>query len=90
MSDELVAEAEVGDEARQFLESDLGKTILGIAQQQIEEAMLRLRSVDPTDANTIRQIQNEIWRAESFEEWLKQLFHNGEAAIQLYRQQRDS
>jgi cytoplasmic iron level regulating protein YaaA (DUF328/UPF0246 family) len=88
--DELVAEAEIGDEAKRFLESDLGKTILGIAKLEAEQAVMRLRNVDPDDAKSIRQIQNEIWRAESFEEWLTQLFHNGEQAIELYRQQRDS
>lgn len=88
--DELVAEAEIGDEAKRFLESDLGKTILGMAQQEVDAAFVKFRMVDPGDKETVRAIQNEIWRAESFVQWLKELFDRGEAALHAFRQQRES
>jgi hypothetical protein len=87
--DHLIAEAEIGDEAKQFLESDLGKTILGMIAQEIKSANEEFRSVDATDAKAVQAIQNKVWRAESLVSWLNELFTNGEAALQAYAQQRD-
>lgn len=90
MNDELIAEALIGDEAKRFLESDLGQVILGMAQQEVDAAVEKLKAVDPTDAKVIREIQNEVWRAEQFKGWLTELFHKGEAALQAFKQQSES
>jgi fumarate hydratase class II len=90
VNDELVAAAELGDEAKRFLESDLGRCILGIAKQEAELANDKYKAVDPEDAKAIRAIQNEVWRAESFEQWLLELFSRGENALQAFIQQRGS
>lgn len=80
--DVLEAEAIIGDEADKFLRSDLGQTMLGLAKQEADAATLKLKTADPDDTKEIRNLQNMIWRAESFEEWLRSLAHNGEIAMQ--------
>lgn len=87
MNEELIAEALIGDEAKKFLDSDFGKTLMGLAQQEATLAMGLLKSADPEDSKTIRSIQNDIWRAEKFEEWLIDLISAGETALRLYQQQ---
>lgn len=88
--DTLIAEAVIGDEAKNFIESDLGKTILGMIEQDIALATAKYREVDPTDSKTVRDIQNEVWRAETFKSYLLQLFQRGEQAIHVFAQQRDT
>lgn len=77
----LEAEAIIGDEADRFLRSDLGKTLIGLARQEAQDAMLELKKADPKDSEAIRSLQSRIWRAESFEEWLTSLAHSGEIAL---------
>jgi hypothetical protein len=88
LNDELIAEAEIGDEAKNFLESDLGKCVLGMAQQDAEAATAKLKTVDPEDAKAVRSLQNEIWKAETFGAYVAELFTRGENALQAFIQQR--
>ena len=85
-SEELIAEAEIGEEARKFLESDLGKTLLGMAQQEILVAQEELETVDPANTEKIRHLQNQAKIARNFESWLTELITKGENAIVLWRQ----
>lgn len=84
--DELIAQAEVGEEARKFLESDLYKVLVGIAGQQVEDALGHLKSADPNDPVLIRKLQHEIKLFDSFEAWLRELVIEGDNAISIYRQ----
>ncbi len=43
-----------------FLASDLGRCILGMAKQEIALALEELETADPTDAKRITEIINEI------------------------------
>lgn len=88
MNDQLIAEALIGDEAGRFLESDLGRTVLGFLDQEKEIAKEGLASVDPEDAKKIRELQYQIWRAEQFRQWLCELRDNGNAALEAYQQQK--
>ena len=90
MSDELIAQAELGEEARKFLESDLGKVLLGLAQQQVDAALDDLGKVSPTDVEKIRDLQSQVKVGRWFGQWLKELLSDGENAIQTYQQQRDT
>jgi hypothetical protein len=85
MTDEdvLAAETLIGDDADKFMRSDLGRTIMGIAKQEAEIAFEDLKHVDPNDVNKVRELQNIIWRAESFEAWLLELVKRGEQALQI-------
>lgn len=83
--DELIAEALVGDEAKRFLESDLGKIVLGIADQESEAARVALESVDADDIQAIRKLQNKAAMGRLFRQWLIELFTTGESALEVYR-----
>lgn len=86
--DELMAEGILGDEAKRFLEGDLGKYMRGCADQDIQEAILDLGAADPQDTKAIRDIQNRIWRARNFSGWLIELVQRGEEALRVYQQQK--
>lgn len=82
----LVAEAELGEAARAFLESDLGKCLIGMAQQEVATAEKELGKVDPRNEKRIVELQRIVWNGEHFEQWLMELLHKGEQAIAIYRQ----
>lgn len=90
MSDlnELIAEAELGEEARRFLDSDLGRCILGIAEQEIVKCEKELGRIDPKDIDGITRLQREIRLYENFPNWLVELLHNGENALSIYQQEK--
>jgi hypothetical protein len=87
--DELVASAELGEESRLFLESDLGKCILGLANQQVMAAQLDLEIVSPLETEKIRQLQNQARLGRQFEQWLRELLHDGENAMQIFKSTKD-
>jgi hypothetical protein len=78
--DVLVAEAILGRDAEEFLASELGQYILGRCDLEIAEAHAQLASVSPWRRNRIRQLQNEVWRAQSVRGWLVELVNAGKAA----------
>lgn len=84
--DDLIAEAEIGEAAREFVESELGKCILGMARQEIEAAHMEFEDTKPTDTLAIMSLQNRLWRARAFEQWLCELVDKGNAALSIYRQ----
>lgn len=86
--DELIAEAELGEEARNFLKGNLGQWLIGCAEQEIQSAHEDLENVKPTEKEKIRELQNQAWRARSFSKWLVELVSRGENAIQSYKQQQ--
>jgi hypothetical protein len=87
--DELIAEAEIGDKAREFVESELGKTLLGMAQQEVTLAQEELETVDPSNTEKIRALQNQAKVARNFEQWLIELISKGENALTLWRQENN-
>ena len=89
--DELLAEAEIGDAARNFLESDLGRCILGIAEQEAEGALLKMSDViatDPGNTKAIVSLNNEAILNRMFKTRLLELFHKGEQAIGVWRHEQ--
>jgi hypothetical protein len=78
--DLLMAEAILGRDAEEFLNTELGQFILGRCEQEIQEAQAQLSRVSPWRRNRIRQLQNEVWRAQSVKQWLGELIANGKAA----------
>ena len=87
---ELIAAAELGEEARQFIESDLGKCVLGIAKQQIDAAQADLETVDPVDVEKIRALQNQAKLGRQFEQWLVELLQDGQNAMQIYKSEKEA
>jgi hypothetical protein len=86
LSDELIAQALIGDEARKFLESDLGKCLIGMANQEAEVALEALSKVNPTDVQAIERLQNRIWLARHFEAFVRELMQEGDNALARWRQ----
>ena len=90
MSDELIAAAEIGEEARLFLESDLGKYIIGVSRQEAQLALERLSEIDPSQVEEVRKTQNEVRVAKLFEQWLLEALQDGEQAMLIFKQQKES
>ena len=88
-NDELIAAAELGEEARNFLESDLGKCLLGMAQQEVALAQEALERVDPADTEAVRKLQNQAMLGRQFEQWLLELLDKGESALEVFKQQNE-
>lgn len=82
MSDELFAEAMIGKDAEEFIRSDIGRYIIGCAEQEAQEALDQLKRVYPWRRRKITELQNKIWRAESIQSWLAELVIKGQQAIQ--------
>lgn len=87
MNDELMASALIGDEAKKFLESDLGKVIIGIADQEVDLAKEKLLDVDPDDIKAVRKLQHQAEFGIAFKSWLYNLLNEGEQAMAAFKQQ---
>lgn len=81
MNDQLTAEALIGDDAAKFLESELGKVMLGMAHQDLEQAVIALDEVDVSDTKKVGQLQLEIRLARRFESYLTELIQRGKEAL---------
>jgi hypothetical protein len=86
--DELIAAMELGKEAQEFIEGNIGRYLIGVAQQEVRAAQEALGRVQPEDIKTIVELQRKVWNGEHFEEWLKELVHNGNEAEIAYKQLR--
>lgn len=82
--DHLIAEAELGEAARSFLESELGKCLIGMARQDSLEALDQLRRIDPSKTQEIRELQNRADLGDRFEAYIKELIHRGNQALEIF------
>jgi len=89
MNDDLIASAEIGEEARRFVESELGMCIIGMAEQDKQLALEQLGTINPTDEDGIRELQNKVKLGTMFEQWLVELIDKGNAAMQVFKQQNE-
>ena len=90
MDDELIAAAELGEQARKFLESDLGRMLVGLADQEADLAQELLSTVNPTDTTKITELQNQVKVGRWFTQWLNELVLEGDQSLQVFRQQQES
>jgi hypothetical protein len=84
----LFAEAILGKEAEDFLKSELGRYLIGRAEEIQQEALELLSTTHPWRRRRIQQLQNEVWRARSFQEWLAEMIMAGRQAEQVLDEQR--
>ena len=77
----LFAEAIIGKDAEEFITSDIGQYMLGAAEQEAQDAYAALKTVFPWRRRKIQELQNRIWRAESFKVWLAELVTSGKQAM---------
>jgi len=80
MSDIHLAEAILGRDAEDFLRSEIGRYVIGRCEQERSEALSALATVSPWRRNRIRQLQSQVWRAESVKGWLVELVTAGRQA----------
>lgn len=88
MLDELIAEAEIGERAQDFIDSDLGKVLIGMAEQEVLAAQQELETADPAKVTEIIRLQERIKLARQFPEWLQELVLRGEQAKLSWAQQK--
>lgn len=76
----LVAQAILGHDAAEFLASDLGRYLLGRAEQDEREALEKLATVAWWRRRRILALQNQVYRARSVRSWLAELVIDGQQA----------
>ena len=77
-----------GFEVQAFLESNLGRYLIGRAEEQIEEAVEKLKHVDPENASQIRALQHTIHVAEDIQYWLGEAIQAGLNAQREFTEER--
>lgn len=83
--EEIAAEVEMGELARDFVKSELGKCLIGMAHQEIAEAQLGLETVSPNDLEKITELQNKAKLGRMFEQWLVELIDRGNSALEVFK-----
>ena len=86
----LIADADLGKDVEEFLQTQLGQTLVGLAHQEYTEALLKLETVAWWRKTRIRELQNQAWRSRSFLLWLRSLLIQGKAAIHMMEEQEQS
>jgi hypothetical protein len=81
--DEVVAEALIGDEAKKFVESDLGRCVLGMAKQDLDEAKEKL--IDATEEKEQEELRLKAMLARRFPDYLSELITRGEQALEVWK-----
>ena len=76
----LIAEVDLGHQAREFFDSDIGKYVLGCVTQEIQEAQMKLAEVRWWNIWAVKEQQNRIWRARKLIGWLADLVRSGRSA----------
>jgi len=79
---DLVKVAIIGKDAEEFLSSEIGRYMIECAATQVDDAVDKLKKANPLDSELIMDLQNQIYRAESFGGWLRDLVIAGNQAIQ--------
>lgn len=78
----------LGEAAKDFLSSDLGKRVMQLVEEDSQEAMQKLVNTDPNDPAAIRELQNEIKRAHTFGVYLAELITRGEQAQEVWKHEQ--
>ena len=78
----LLAEVHLGEDAAQFIKSDLGRYVIGRANQEIKIASEELKKVYWWRKNRIKYLQNKVARAENTKMWLVECLNAGQIALQ--------
>lgn len=60
-----------------FLTSDVGRYLIARAEDEIADAVGKLKTIDPNDAPAIQSLQNIVHRAESIQYWLAEAVQEG-------------
>ena len=80
-----MALTDMGEASREFIESDLGKCLMGMADQEVQRAVLEFKDADLTDISKVRALQDRVRAGTWFKEWLIELVQRGEEALSAFR-----
>lgn len=83
-----VTEALLGDEARKFMDSDLCRYMIGIADQEIALAQEALENVPANDTVAVMELQFKAKVARQFKQWLDETIDKGDSALEVLREQK--
>lgn len=86
----LHAEFDMGEQAEEFFHSDIGRYMVGAAQQDIHDAHAKLGKTLPFRWRRIQQLQNDIRVGEMFVLYLRDLIIRGKAAEQALEQRDET
>jgi hypothetical protein len=76
----LMETAILGKQADMFLRSDVGQYLLARAEEKAKLYYEGLKKVSPWRTRRIKDLQNEIWKCESFRTWLVEAINEGRYA----------
>ena len=76
----LVAEVDLGTQAKEFMHSELGRHLVGCLHQEVLLASEELATVWPWRRRRIQALQNQIWRSQFLLSWLRDLILSGKSA----------
>lgn len=82
---QIIKSIDFGFEVEAFLQSNIGKYLIGRAEEEVEAAVESLKSVDPENPKEIRGLQHKISVAENIQYWLAdaiQAGHNAQEQLQ--------
>lgn len=85
----LFAEAMMRQEAIDFLNSNLGRLLRGMAIQEVEAAKDKLLEVQPDDVEKIRSLHFKAAVANQFLRFLQEVLNQGKSAEASLQQLRD-
>lgn len=81
--DPVVAQAVLGQKARDWLTSDLGKYVITRADSDIDRARQALVECPWWNSRRIRRLQNEAKVAQLFKVWMADAIIEGRNALQI-------
>lgn len=84
--DPVVRWATFGRQVEEFLAGPIGSHLVRKAQAEIDDAVEKLKQVDPEDVRTIRTLQNKAHVAESIVGWLGDVIHEGQGALEALKE----
>jgi hypothetical protein len=85
-NDPEVQVAVFGVEVERFLDSTIGQYLTKRATETANSALEQLGTVDPTDTNKIRALQNDVRVADYVITWLSEAIVSGDVAQQKLRE----
>lgn len=77
MTPEERAQVITGVDAEEFVDSDLGKIVLGMAEQDLKEAIIAFDEIDITDRAKLLDLKVQIRTARRFDQYLAELIMRG-------------
>jgi hypothetical protein len=87
--EELLEDAEIGEKARDLLDTALGERLILDANAEVEDAKEALLAVSPTETEEIRRLQKNAEVNNLFILRIKMLMDRGEEAITEWRARKD-